>query len=165
MPETALATTGAPAAIASTSTFGIPSRSSGSSRHGMQSALARRYSASSSAWPERPRQPHAGVEAVARGSPGARRVAVLVVLADDQRLERDAAPLEHRAGVDHDVEALLGHEPADAEDAQATPFGGGRRGGRLEQPREVRVEPVVDEPDVGLRRDPAQVLDVARRCT
>ena len=89
-----MATTGAPAAIASTSTLGMPSRSSGSSRHGMHSALARRYSASSSAWPSgpgrrtRPSRPWRRIAA-------AHRVAVLVVLADDQRLERHAAALQH----------------------------------------------------------------------
>ena len=94
----------------------MPSRSDGSSRHGMHSAPARRYSASRSSGPIAP----GSCDVDARGGDLApQRLAVLVVLADDQRVERDAARLQQRARVDHHVEALLGHEPADAEDAQA----------------------------------------------
>src|SRR3954470_19195203 len=51
MPEIGVVTTGAPAAMASASTFGMPSRSPLSRiRHGRQNADARRYSSYSSAW-------------------------------------------------------------------------------------------------------------------
>ena len=84
---------------------------------------------------------------------------MLVVLADDQRLERHAAVAQDRARLDERVEALLGHEPADAEDAQVTVALRGR-GVLLEEAREVGREAVVDEVDVRRGGDRLQVRDV-----
>ena len=50
---------------------------------------------------------------------------VLVLLADDGGLERDAAAAEDGAGVDEDVEALLGDVAADGEDAEVAVARGG----------------------------------------
>ena len=66
------------------------------------------------------------------------------------RLERDAAAAEDGAGVDEDVEALLGDVAADGEDAEVA-VGGRRAVGLAQQPGEVGVEPVVDEVDLRLR--------------
>ena len=57
------------------------------------------------------------VQAVVR-DPLLDRGRVLVLLADDRGLERDAAAAEDGAGVDEDVEALLGDVAADGEDAE-----------------------------------------------
>ena len=83
----------------------------------MHSTVARRYSASSSVW-------LTGPGSRTRPSSPSRRIAaphhlaVLVVLADDHGLERNAATVQHRARLDQHVEALLGDQPADAEDPQ-----------------------------------------------
>ncbi len=55
----------------------------------------------------------------ALGDPAPDLAAVVAVLADDRRLERDAAPLEQRARFDEDVEALLLDQPPDPEQPQA----------------------------------------------
>ena len=152
-------TLGNPQAIASTSTFGIPSRSPPSTiRHGRQSASARRYSCSSSACdfgPASTTRPASPRSATRRPD----RVTVVAVLADDRRLDLDPASLEQGAGVDQDVEPLLLHQPADPEQPQAAV---GRAGGsaRIEQEREVGVEAVVDAVDVRLRGDAPQVAAV-----
>ena len=128
MPETPVATTGAPAAIASTSTFGIPSRSfvEHAARHAQRAGAA--VLAQQLVLAHRARQLDAVAEP-GRGDPLAHDVAVLVVLADDQRLERHVAAAQLGARVDEDVEALLGHQPADAEHAQACRWRRGAAGG------------------------------------
>ena len=83
----------------------------------MQSALARRYSV------EQLLLAHRAGEQDVRSSPCSAirsldRGRVLVLLADDGGLERDAAAAEDGAGVDEDVEALLGDVAADGEDAE-----------------------------------------------
>ncbi len=101
------------------------------------------------------------LESVLR-DPALDRGRMLVLLADDGGLERDAAAAEDGAGVDEDVEALLGDVAADGEDAEvAVARGGGR--GLAQQPREVRVDPVVDEVDLRLRGDLPQMPDVRPR--
>ena len=90
MPDTPVATTGVPAAIASTSTFGMPSRSSGARRHGMHSARR------AAVLLEQLRLAHRAGQADASSRPSramrrADGVAVLVVLADDRGVERHAA--------------------------------------------------------------------------
>ena len=152
MPETALATTGAPAAIASTSTFGIPSRSLGSSRHGMHSAPARRYSSSSSAGPIGPGQldrPRALARRSARG-----RVAVLVVLADDRGLERHARlPQDAQASTSMSKPFLATSRPTPSTRRRAVALR--RRRAVGEQAREVGGQAVVDEVDSRRGRDRA----------
>src|SRR5437879_5139894 len=62
IPETPVVTTGRPHAIASTSTFGMPSRSpSSATRQGRQKTVARRYSSSSAACPRGPARRTASV--------------------------------------------------------------------------------------------------------
>ena len=129
----------------------------------MQSAPARRYSRSSSAWPIGPGQRDAVAEAEG-GDPLAHDVAVLVVLPDDQRLERDAAAAQLGARLDQHVEALLRHEAADAEHAQRAVARGRGAVARATQAREVGVQAVVDEVDVAPRARSASGARRSPRC-
>ena len=63
---------------------------------------------------------------------------VLVLLADDGGLERDAAAAEDGAGVDEDVEALLGDVAADGEDAEVAVAGRRRARARAAAGRSPR---------------------------
>ena len=161
MPDTALAITGVPAAIASTSTLGMPSRSSGSRRLGMHSALARRYSWSSSYWPIGPgsstrssspwwaMRPSIAAEclscwptiAASKGTPRRRRTA--------QASTRTSKPF------------LATWRPTARTRRSPLRAPGGR--GVVAAAGEIRVQPVVDEVDLRLGRDRLEVADVRLR--
>ena len=118
MPETRVVTTGVAQAMASTSTFGMPSRSpSSTTRHARLNTDARRYSSKS--W-----RGVSGPSSVTRpssrcvGHQTADDLFVVARLSGDGGLERHAESAQIRARLDERVEALLRDQPPDAEDPQ-----------------------------------------------
>ena len=107
MPDTVVDTTGSPAAIASTSTLGMPSRSpSSSTRQASTNIDERRYSASSSAWVTVPR--HTTRSAIPSSSASTRIGGRLrPVLAGEHELDVEVAVAQLGDGSHEDVEALL----------------------------------------------------------
>ncbi len=107
---------------------------------------------------ERPDEPHGSVEPVGGGAAAHHRL-VISVLTGDDRLERHPLLAQSGARIDERVEALLRHQPADAEDPQPGPATAVlHRAGR--ERSEVRAQAVVDDVDPGGGAERAQVPSV-----
>ena len=118
MPHTRVDTTGNPVAIASTSTFGMPSRSpSSSTRQASAKAVERRYSREQLRLTHRTRQRHP-VPQPQQAHELADPVRGLALLPDQLQPHVDAAVGQQRDGAEQHVETLLGHQPPDAEETE-----------------------------------------------
>ena len=115
-------TAGVPQARASRSTVGSPSRSPDSSmRHGSTS-IAHRFSASwTSVEGSGPRKTHPFADAELLGLPTQGRVERAV--ADDLQAHAGPLPGQQCDGAEQAVDALLGHQPRDAQQRSRIPAG------------------------------------------
>ena len=163
-------TTGSPQAIASTSTFGIPSRSPESAtRHGRQNAEARRYSSKSCACVIEPSEADAAVEPELRDGALELRAHLRLErrpVADDHapRPERRGRPARATAST-RTSKPFFATSLPDGEDAEA-PVPGGDATAVGEDAGEVDVQPVVDAVHVRARPPSApEMAPVRLACT
>ena len=138
----------------------MPSRSDGSSRHGMHSAPARRYSASSSAGADRAGQRDVDPGGRDLRAQGRRRPCRPGRRSARRRARRAAWSTAH-ASTSTSKPFLATSRPTPS--TRRRPLRCAAAPLAAQQVREVRREAVVDEVDAGLGRDRLEVLDVGLR--